>query len=71
MQRIDSDKLIGIRIYKGDGNSFDEISYGIRDSKSSKIISFKSDGEFKKFIRTMNLLKKTLDEQNNSENNEL
>jgi hypothetical protein len=69
MQRIDSDKLIGIRISKENG-SFDEISYGVRDSKSSKIISFKSDAEFNKFIRTMNLLKKTLDEQNSSENNE-
>ena len=70
MQRIDSDKLIGIRISKENGN-FDEISYGIRDSKSSKIISFKSDAEFNKFIRTMNLLKKTLDEQNSPENNEV
>ena len=69
MQRIDCDKLIGIRILKED-NTFDEISYGTRDSKSSKIISFKSTSEFNKFIRTLNLLKKTLDEQNNAENNE-
>ena len=69
MQRIDCDKLIGIRILKED-NTFDEISYGTRDSKSSKIISFKSTSEFNKFIRTLNLLKKTLDEQNNAENND-
>ena len=69
MQRIDCDKLIGIRILKED-NTFDEISYGTRDSKSSKIISFKSTSEFNKFMRTLNLLKKTLDEQNNAENNE-
>ena len=66
---IDCDKLIGIRILKED-NTFDEISYGTRDSKSSKIISFKSTSEFNKFIRTLNLLKKTLDEQNNAENND-
>ncbi len=70
MQRIDCDKLIGIRILNENGN-FDEISYGVRDSKSSKIISFKSDAEFKKFMRTMNLLKKTLEEQNNAENNDI
>ena len=69
MQRIDCDKLIGIRILK-ENNTFDEISYGIRDNKSSKIITFKSNNEFNKFIRTLNLLKKTLDEQNNAENNE-
>jgi hypothetical protein len=69
MQRIDCDKLIGIRILKED-NTFDEISYGTRDSKSSKIISFKSTSEFNKFMRTLNLLKKTLDEQNNAENND-
>ncbi len=70
MQRIDSDKIIGIRIY--DGDKFDEISYGTRDNKSARIVSFKSYNEFNRFMKTFKLLYETLEQQTKmiSENNE-